>query len=298
MESRASGRAVGSSPVVSVLTPSYNQGRWLPDNLRSVAAQSYPAIEHVVMDGASTDGSVQILADAAPAIIWETGRDRGQSDAINKAFNRSTGDIIGWLNSDDAYFSSDVVATAVSAFDKHPEAGMVYGHAVRVNGAGNLMYVLWTPSHTGALLRAGCNPIRQPAAFVRRAVIERQFFVDPDFDYMMDRELWLYLSTRTRFRHINRIMAVDRQHPQRKSYARPDLIAPDRRALLQRYGIPTSAPNRVLRQAVALSLRLAGLSKIREASRGSDVLSIEQGAAVKIAARQIIHLERWAPEEE
>src|SRR5258707_986120 len=100
-------------PLVSVVTPSFNQGRWLIENLRSVAVQSYPLIEHVVMDGGSTDGSLAVLADASPSVVWESGPDNGQSDAINKAFRRSSGEIIGWLNSDDAYFSSDVVDKAV-----------------------------------------------------------------------------------------------------------------------------------------------------------------------------------------
>ena len=119
--------AGATGPLVSVVTPSYNQGRWLADNLRSVAMQSYSAIEHVVMDGGSTDGSRDILASASPAVVWDSGPDGGQSDAINKAFSRSTGEIIGWLNSDDAYFSGDVVARAVEVFENIPRLGSSTG---------------------------------------------------------------------------------------------------------------------------------------------------------------------------
>jgi glycosyltransferase involved in cell wall biosynthesis len=281
-------------PLVSVLTPSYNQARWLPDNLRSVATQSYPAIEHVVMDGGSTDGSVQILAAAAPSVVWESGADQGQSDAINKAFARSTGDIIGWLNSDDAYFSRNVVARAVSVFENHPEVGVVYGHAALVNGEGTLLHVLWTPSFARALVRA-YNLICQPTVFIRRSSIGRAYFVDPAFDYMMDRELWLYLSGRTRFRRLDQIVAIDRHHLQRKSYTRLDLAAHDDKLLRQRYQIPRVASNRVLHRSVNVGIRVAGLSKVVEAARGSDALPLEASSVGAIVVRQVAQLRRWMP---
>ena len=281
-------------PVVSVLTPSYNQARWLPDNLRSVAAQSYPAIEHVVMDGGSTDGSVQILAAAPPGVIWESDPDRGQSDAINKAFARSTGDIIGWLNSDDAYFSRDVVAKAVSVFENHPEVGVVYGHAALVNGDGTLLHVLWTPAFARALMRA-YNVICQPTVFIRRSVIGRDGLVDPAYDYMMDRELWLYLSTRTHFRRLDQIVAIDRHHLQRKSYTRLDLATHDDKLLRQRYRFPGWASNRVLHRTAKVAIRVAGLSKVVEAARGSDVLTLAASSVGTIAVRQVAQFRRWMP---
>src|SRR5690349_2661306 len=107
--------------LVSILTPSYNQAKWLADNLRSVAAQDYPYIEHVVMDGGSTDGSVDILRHADSRVRWFSEADDGQSHALNKALAESHGDIIGWLNSDDAYFSPDAVSTVVRAFTNNPD---------------------------------------------------------------------------------------------------------------------------------------------------------------------------------
>jgi len=86
-------------PLVSVLTPSFNQAAWLTDNLGSVAAQTYPAIEHVVMDGGSTDGTLDILKTAGDRVLWRSESDRGQADAINKAFAASSGEIIGWITS-------------------------------------------------------------------------------------------------------------------------------------------------------------------------------------------------------
>ncbi len=281
-------------PVVSVLTPSYNQARWLPDNLRSVATQSYPTIEHVVMDGGSTDGSVQLLAAASPAVMWESGPDRGQSDAINKAFHRSRGDIIGWLNSDDAYYSSGVVAEAVKVFHEHPDVGVVYGHAALVNGDGMLLHVLWTPRFAPSVLRA-YNLICQPTVFVRRSMIGRPDFVDQAFDYCMDWELLLHLARRTRFHRLDQIVAIDRHHLQRKSLTRLDLATQDDALIGQRYRIPAVARNPLLHRSTAVAIRLAGLSMVREAAHGSDVLSLGNHSIRDIIVRQVAQFRRWMP---
>lgn len=282
-------------PLVSVLTPSFGQARWLEDNLRSVEAQTYAPIEHVVMDGGSTDGSVRILESRTRAgLIWASKPDNGQSDAINRAFARSSGEIIGWLNSDDAYFTCDVVAEAVRIFQTHPEVGVVYGHAVLVNGSGTLLHVLWAPPYRRALLR-WYNFICQPTVFVRRSAIGRTDLVDPAFDYMMDRELWLHLSARTRFHRLDQIVAIDRHHLQRKSYTRLDLAVHDRELLLQRYQLPRRASNWLFVKGVNVVIRLAGLKIVAEAARGSDWLSFDVPSVRTMALRQVAQLRRWMP---
>jgi glycosyltransferase involved in cell wall biosynthesis len=282
-------------PAVSVLTPSLNQGRWLEQNLHSVEAQTYASTEHVVMDGGSTDGSVQILeARSRDGLVWASESDNGQSDAINRAFAQSSGEILGWLNSDDAYFSSDIVARAVEVFESHPDIGVVYGHGALVNGDGMLLHVLWTPTFAPAVLRA-YNLICQPTVFVRRSVLGRADFVDAAFDYSMDRELLLHLSRRTRFFRLNRIVAIDRHHGQRKSLMRPDLAAQDRELIAQRYRTPTVADNPILHRLTKIAIRLAGLSKVMEAARGSDVVHLKIGSPLEIAFRQVAQLRRWMP---
>jgi glycosyltransferase involved in cell wall biosynthesis len=281
-------------PLVSILTPSFGQARWLEDNLRSVEAQTYAPIEHVVMDGGSADDSVRILQRRARAgLIWASEPDDGQSDAINRAFVRSSGEIIGWLNSDDAYFSIDVVAQAVKVFEDHPEIGVVYGHAALVNGEGTVLQVIWTPPFASAVLRA-YNLICQPTVFVRRSALERPLFVDARFEYMMDWELWLHMSRRTQFKRLNTIVAIDRHHLQRKSYKRLDLAERDLVLIGQRYRIPGFPSNRVLAQATKVLVRVAGLSKVIEASRGGDALALD-GSAHGIAFRQVAQLRRWMP---
>lgn len=284
----------GLGTSVSVLTPSYNQARWLPDNLRSVAAQDYPGIEHIVIDGGSTDGSKEILAAASPAVIWESGPDRGQSDAINRAFRLSSGQILGWLNSDDAYYRADVVSRVVRVFEEYPDVGVVFGHAALVNGDNLLLHVLWSPPFAPRLLRA-YNFIWQPTVFVRRSALGRADFVDEAFDYAMDLELMLHMAGRTRFKRVNSIMSIDRHHLARKSLTRPDLWARDQARLASTYGAASIAKNRVLAKAAKVCMRLAGLSELREVRRGSDVISLMPCSTRQIAFRQVAQLRRWMP---
>lgn len=280
--------------LVSVLTPSYNQARWLPANLRSVSMQSYPFIEHIVMDGGSTDGSAEILAATSLPVTWNSSPDGGQSDAINKAFRRSNGTILGWLNSDDAYFSRDVVTRVAQIFARRPEVGVVYGHAALVNASGVLLQVLWAPPFSKTFLRR-YNFISQPSVFFRRDIIDRDGLVDLAFDYKMDRELWLYLSSRTQFVRLNRIVAIDRHHRQRKSYTRPDLAIHDQQLLLERYRLPRLASSRLFVKGAKIGIRLAGLAKVAEAARGSDVLALEIPSLGKLATRQLTQIRRWMP---
>jgi len=170
----------------------------------------------------------------------------------------------------------------------------VFGHAALVNGDGTLLYVLWTPTFAPTLLRA-YNVICQPTVFVRRSVIGRPYLVDPAFDYSMDRELLLHLARRTRFFRLNRIVAIDRHHLQRKSLTRPDLARHDRELIAQRYRIPVLASNPVLHKAAKIVVRLGGLSKVMEAARGSDVLPLDVGSPREIAMRQVAQLRRWMP---
>jgi glycosyltransferase involved in cell wall biosynthesis len=288
-------RSAPGGPLVSILTPSFEQGRWLEDNLHSVEAQTYGPIEHVVMDGGSSDGSVEILEKRSRAgLIWASEPDSGQSDAINRAFARSSGAIIGWLNSDDAYWSSDIVAQAVAVFEKWPDVGVVYGHAALVNGEGTLLHVIWAPTFAPSVLRA-YDLICQPTVFVRRSVIGRPGFVDRSFDYAMDWELLLHLARRTRFFRLNRILAIDRHHLARKSLTRLDLAAEDQDLIVQRYRIPAVASNPLLHRMTKVVIRLAGLSRVMEAARGSDTVALKVGRAGAIAFRQVAQLRRWMP---
>ena len=203
-------------PLVSILTPSFNQAAWLPDNLRSVACQTYPRIEHIVTDGGSTDGSVELLQAAGDSVLWRSEPDTGQADAINKAFARSTGEIIGWINSDDAYFDCRVIEDVVAYFAAHPDVDVVYGHGIQTTDDGAIIQMLWAPPFDAELLQHAqlhhaARDLLSPRR-PRRPAARRHL---PLHDGL--RAVAAPRATRPPFSRIDRITAIDRHQPARKS---------------------------------------------------------------------------------
>ena len=207
-----------SPALVSILTPSFNQADFIGACLASVACQSYSRIEHVVYDGGSSDSTLSVVSHSSVAqkFVWRSEPDRGQSDALNKAFNASSGQIIGWLNSDDAYATRDAVAGAVEIFARWPTAGVVFGHAILVDSRGVVQRLLRVPAFSYRLLLLGCY-LYQPSVFVRREALEQHGFVREDLQFAMDYDLWLRLAgSGVEFRRLNRFVAIDRHHAGRK----------------------------------------------------------------------------------
>jgi glycosyltransferase involved in cell wall biosynthesis len=228
-----------SHPLVSIITPSFNQARYVGDTLRSVACQTYPRIEHIVMDGASTDGTVEILKAAGDTITWRSEPDRGQCEALNKAFTLAKGDIIGWLNSDDAYFDCEVVQRVVDCFRKNSGVDAVYGHAVRVAEDGRVVWVLWTPKFKYRRMQM-MNFLVQPTVFIRRSALG-DFIADEAFDFTMDWELWLRLGKDHHFKRLNSVLAADRHQPGRKNKTAIDVFRENEHRMRAAYGIPEPA---------------------------------------------------------
>jgi len=248
------------SPLVSILTPSYDQGRFLPDCLASVARQTYPRIEHVVVDGGSTDGTLAVLEAAGDAVRWTSEPDGGQADAVNKAFSASGGAIVGWVNSDDGLFAVDTVAQVVAAFAQHPEAGVVYGDAALVDESGRILRHHRSRWPTGSLPLV--SPIVQPAAFFRRSVIEpEEPLLRVDLHRFLDYELWLRLHSRgVRFVHLSAVVAVDRDHPQRKVRTTDEIFLCESAQLVAEYGPVFAVPR--LRRVGGLIRRAEGLPEV------------------------------------
>lgn len=240
-------------PLVSVLTPSFNQATYLRDCLASVAAQTYPEIEHVVRDGGSTDGSVDLLRAAGPRVRWTSEPDDGQSDALNRAFAASSGEIVGWLNSDDGYADRRAVEWAVRHFETHPELDVLYGETLLVNEANVVLQVRAAPAFSLPVLRA-VHYLVQPSLFFRREALERLgTFVREDLQFVMDRDLLLRLAATARLAPLRRVVAFDRHQRERK-VLQPEFVG-ERRAYNEALG-PIPPATRVVARSVRLWTRL------------------------------------------
>ncbi|WP_080506047.1 glycosyltransferase family 2 protein [Halorubrum sp. BV1] len=203
-------------PLVSIVTPSYNQSEYIEDTLQSVQNQTYKNIEHLVIDGGSNDGTQDILRkyESEYNLQWVSESDEGQCDAINKGFSRANGDIIAWLNSDDVYFDTKVFERVVDYFHTHNE-DVIYGDEVLIDKASTITSVDARPKFDASKLSYRIL-LAQAASFFRREVIEQEK-LRVDLHYCLDHEYWLRLSQKFSFRHVPDILAGFRVYDEQKS---------------------------------------------------------------------------------
>ena len=205
-----------SQPKVSIITPSFNQGKFIEETIKSVLAQNYPNIEHIVMDGGSTDNTLEILKKYSDRIIWKSEPDRGQTHAINKGFKIATGKILAWQNSDDTYMSY-TVSTVVDFFQKHPEVSMVYGYFNYIDKDSNLLLTKKMINFDYRKFVCGRFTPSQPTAFFRKEVLKKVGYLNEKFNYSMDREFYCRIGKEFRITLIPRILGNFRIYPQSKS---------------------------------------------------------------------------------
>lgn len=207
---------VSSNPLVSIVTPSYNQADYLEQTIQSVLGQDYPRIEYLLVDGASTDRSVEIIKKYAGSLAWWVSeKDRGQGDAINKGLARANGEIAAWLNSDD-YYLPGAVSSAVNVFKENPDALLVYGNMRAVDENGQTLNVLKYRQYSLEDLLC-FQIIGQPAVFFRREAFENAGKLDISFHYMLDHHLWIRIARQGTILHVPRVWAAARFHPQAKN---------------------------------------------------------------------------------
>lgn len=182
-------------PLVTIVTPSFNQADFLEATIQSVLGQTYPHIEYIIMDGGSTDGSLDVIQKYAGKLAyWESTKDKGQTDAINKGFNRAKGDILAWLNSDDTYAAPQAVADAVTFLLANPNAAMVYADCNFIDEEGKIIGRFASRQTDYAKLRRGYVHIPQQTMFFR-AVYWKEFGpLDPSFYFAMDYDLWVRIA--------------------------------------------------------------------------------------------------------
>lgn len=209
---------MATSPRISIVTPSFNQAAYLEQTLRSVIEQAYPDLEYIVIDGASSDGSVEIIRRYERHLkYWVSEPDHGQAEAVNKGLAQASGEIIGWLNSDD-YYLPGALQAAARAFQERPDCGLIYGDVLAVDGAGvvinELRYKQWTLEDLMSF-----NIIGQPTVFLRRSVLEQAGWLDARFHFLLDHQLWLRMAQLAPIRYVPERWAAARFHAEAKNVA-------------------------------------------------------------------------------
>jgi len=214
-------------PLVTIVTPSYNQAPFLEATIRSVLEQDYPNIEYIVIDGGSTDGSLEIIRKYASRLaFWSSEKDRGQTEALNKGFARATGEIMAWINSDDIY-EPGAVRSAVEAMQAHPEMGLVYGDANFIDDQAKVIGRFPAAQTDYQRLRRGYVHIPQQAAFFRRDLWQQVGPLDPSFFFAMDYDLWVRIAKLAPLLYVPRTWANFRLHGDSKTMVANDRCWPE-----------------------------------------------------------------------
>jgi len=228
-----------NKPLVSVITPSYNQGRFIEETILSVKHQDYPHIEHIIIDGGSKDNTLDVLHKYSNIVRWISESDRGFADGVNKGIHMSSGEILAIQNADDTYHGRSAIRKAVDAFIDNPTAGVIFGDSAIIDEDGKIL-------HSGERVNQGFNfpallcsefVLPQASAFIRRLALETVGGeLDTDVDWCADFDLWVRIGLRFPIVYIPEVFAKYRVHPEHRG-ANPScasLNPRDRRRVLDK----------------------------------------------------------------
>jgi len=233
---------MAETPLVSIVTPSFNQAAYLEETIQSVLGQSYSRIEYIIIDGASTDGSLDVIRKYAGRLAhWVSEQDKGQTEAINKGFTLARGEILAWINSDDTLLP-DAVAEAMRYLLSHPQVGLVYGDANYIDEKSRVIGKFPAAQTDLQKLRRGYVHIPQQASFFRKALWDRVGPLDDSFYFAMDYDLWTRLAAISELKYLPRTWANFRLHADAKTIAADDRCWPEMLRVHYREGGSRIAP--------------------------------------------------------
>jgi glycosyltransferase involved in cell wall biosynthesis len=262
---------LSDAPLISIVTPSYNQARFIGETLTSVHSQDYCNYEHIIIDGMSTDGTIEILHDRSlnndqSNVFWLSESDSGQSEALNKGFRLAKGEIVGWLNSDDRY-QPNCFEHVIRAFRDHPEIDIVYGDYCLINESGKILGVRREIEFNAFILRYHrVLYIPTTTTFFRRRIFDENNWLDEKLHYAMDFEFFIRLSARGyRFMHLSKILADFRLQPTSKTCTSPDKQQAEHQIIITSSPLLYNLPSPHLEAIALLFLRsLAGAKRYSE----------------------------------
>jgi glycosyltransferase involved in cell wall biosynthesis len=244
-------------PKISIVTPSLNQGKYLEKTILSILEQNYPNLEHIVIDGGSTDGTLDVIKKYEKYLkYWVSQPDTGQANAINKGLKKATGDLLTWLNSDD-YYMPGALRKFAEAYSKNPQAGVFVGIGNVVDGAGKILYSLEPKPvmdlHTLYYWMSGGNFL-QPSSVFTKAAWDVYGPLDETFHVAFDVDLWLRMAKRgVEFMVINELLSIALSHENAKTTAFENLMMVDIAIAVIKHGGDHAARTRLEGMAQQLS---------------------------------------------
>lgn len=222
-------------PSISIVTPSYNQGHFIERTIQSVLTQGIDNLEYFIADGGSTDDTLDAIRQYKDGLSFVSEKDNGQASAVNKGITATTGDIIGWLNSDDIYYPG-ALSSVLGYFAAHPDADVVYGDAFHIDKNDQVLEPYYTEDWNYERLKEVCF-LCQPAVFFRRQLVEKAGLLDECLSYCMDYEYWLRLGALTPFARIPGVLAGSRMYQSNKTLgARVHVHREINNMLLKKFG--------------------------------------------------------------
>jgi glycosyltransferase involved in cell wall biosynthesis len=272
---------------ISIVTPSFNQSVFLPLTISSVLDQHYPCLEYIIIDGGSTDGSADIIRNYEHSLAyWASEPDRGQSDAINKGWKRATGDIVGYLNSDDLLLPGSLEQMS-AFFEKNNDVDFVYGNATYIDENGEQIGRLNGHPYDLRQLLLRKHTIPQPAMFFRRKLLADIGYLNEEFHYTMDFDFWLRTTLKHTMAYIPSDLAAMRMHSKAKTQSRQNLFYLDELNVLTKFFSQPGLPETIKKSESLVFARCY--------LRGADALfKLGQCADASHIARKGLAMSPWA----